>query len=118
MKDLFTLNSEIEKLQRNLNAMREVLSPSNAAVERLGKRLQELLQEKKVAVAEMAEGIKNLPPTVQEMFKLRYVDGVKWGEIARHLNYSESSIYKMHRQYKSRFFDKQTPAQRKFSTYC
>ena len=121
MADLQTLNYEIQQVRRNLSAMREVLSPRNTAVLTLEERLQKLLQEKNSAVEELAEETKDLPPQVQEMLKLRYVDGEKWAEIAKHLNYCESTLYKWLSRYRNtmpRMIRRQTAEQRKFFTRC
>lgn len=115
------LNAEIIQTQRNLNALREMFSPRNTAVVTLENRLQRLLTLKKRLASEMIEAMKDAPEEVQELFKLRYIDGEQWAEVAKRLNYSESMIYKWHRQYKGTlplgFLERELPERKFFNTY-
>lgn len=51
--------------------------------------------------AAMVASISTLPEPVRTMMTLRFVDGLKWTEVARKTGYSESSVYKMYAKAKA-----------------
>lgn len=95
-------------LRRKIRAMK-LLEPKTKELQNLIDLTElEILENEgayKKAVENLTQKLEGagVPESVKSIFYLRYCEGKEWAEIAKMLNYSQSSVYKLHSKWKNIF---------------
>ena len=99
MADLTRVTQKISGMPRGSGSGDDKLLKGMAKLDDIDKQLGETVDRYIDTCSEILADIDGLEDsTAREVLRLRYVDGLSWGRIARTTHYSKSRLYQIHSQ--------------------